>query len=142
MTKRRLISAVCLAALLCTTACRHGVNTIENAQKAHPPQAITDMRLITDARLDRRIVLKQVNTARNAAGFLTVQLDAINMHLGKLPLRLKYKFDWFDAQGMRIDTAISTWQEIVVRPGEDFVIPGVAPRPACADFKVSLTLAR
>ena len=138
--KKLLLTLASVATL--AVGCRHGVNTVENAYKTNPPNAIVDARFITDARLAHRIVLRQVNTGRTQAGLLTVQLDAVNMHLGKLPIHLKYKFDWFDGQGLRVDTFTSAWQEKTVLPGENFILSATAPRPDSADFKVSLTQAR
>ena len=131
--KKLLLTLASVATL--AAGCRHGVNTVENAYKTNPPNAIVDARFITDARLAHRIVLRQVNTGRT-------QADAVNMHLGKLPIHLKYKFDWFDGQGLRVDTFTSAWQEKTVLPGENFILSATAPRPDCADFKVSLTQAR
>lgn len=137
MKHTRLLFA-CLAAAALTGCRHHFVNTVENADKAAPPHIIQDTRFITDERLNRCIALQHVNTARTPEGFLKVQLEAVDLRFNRRPYTFKYKFSWFDDQGMQVTTVLSDWTEKSVNPGEVFTIQSIAPTKNCADFKISL----
>ena len=57
---------------------------------------------------------------------------------GENPYKSKYRFTWFDKNGMAVESIISTWQETKVIPGETVQIQSVAPTPECKDFSITL----
>ncbi|MBR7103613.1 MAG: YcfL family protein [Lentisphaeria bacterium] len=148
MKKRLFITALAAgAALFC--GCQNTVNTVENAEKNMTPNTIKETRFVTDGFLRDRLALKNVTTARNAGGFLRVQLEVVNMRTGVFaqawsgmtgenPYQIQYKFDWFDQDGMQVQTVLSNWRNATVIPGETLYLQGVAPSVKCADFKISL----
>ena len=131
------ISLFVLCALLGLLAgCRHGMNSIENADKAGVVHPIADSRFIMDEVLSKHVALLQIDTARNANNLLEVQLEAAN-YIHK-PAKIKYQFTWFNAQGMQVNTIVSDWDKATLVPGQKLYIRRVAPQPDCADFKINL----
>ena len=107
-----------------------------------------ETRFVTDDFLRDRLELKSIKTARTADGFLQAQLEVTNMRVGwfgqlwssitgENPYKVRYKFVWFDANGIAVKTVLSDWQDATIIPGETFYLTSVAPSADCADFQVS-----
>lgn len=137
--------AVCLA----LSACQNTVNTVENADKSATPNVIRDARFVTDGWLRDRLVLRSVKTATADSGHLMVEVAATNVRTGALaqawssmtgdvPYTVDYKFDWQDANGMTVDTALSIWRSKQIKPGETVYFKTVAPTAQCKDFILNL----
>ena len=138
----------CLAALL-LAGCQNTVNTVENTNKTMQPNNIEDTRFVTDGFLKDRLVLKNVRTSRTGENFLKVQIEATNVRTGAFaqtwswmkddhPYKVMYKFDWFDQDGMQVQSVVSNWRQTTVIPGESVYFQGVAPSAACNDFRISV----
>lgn len=138
-----------MAAMLIFAGCQDTVNTTENADKSMQVNAVGESRFITDRFLRDRLVIRLVNTSRTADGFLRVQVAAENARTGffselwsgitgENPYRIRYKFVWFNSDGMAVDSVLSDWQDATVMPGETLYLQSVAPDKTCNDFKVSL----
>ena len=134
--KKSLLIISCLLAALLGAGCRHGMNSIENAEKAGIVRPITDMRFIMDETLAKHVALLQIDAARNANNLLEVQLEAAN-YIHK-PAKIKYQFTWFNADGMQVKALVSDWEKATLVPGQKLYIRRVAPQPDCADFKINL----
>lgn len=50
----------------------------------------------------------------------------------------KYKFSWFDADGVEIDADSTPWIPMVLYGNESKTIQGVAPNPTAKKFKIKL----
>ena len=50
----------------------------------------------------------------------------------------QYKFEWFDNQGMPVESQMSTWITRHVEPQEQFSVTATAPDPRCKDFRLKL----
>ncbi|MCI5778971.1 MAG: YcfL family protein [Lentisphaeria bacterium] len=138
-----------MAAMLIFAGCQDTVNTTENADKSMRVHAVGESRFITDRFLRDRLVIRLVNTSRTADGFLRVQVAAENARTGffselwsgitgENPYKIRYKFVWFNSDGMAVDSVLSDWQDATVMPGETLYLQSVAPDKSCNDFKVSL----
>lgn len=134
---------------LALTGCQNTVNTVENADKTMTPNTINDARFITDGFLKDRLALKSVNVSKTQDDFMRVQLEAVNIRkgvfaqawsgiTGENPYKIRYKFSWFNQDGMAVDGIISDWQTATVIPGETVYLQSVAPSKDCHDFKISL----
>ena len=134
---------------LALTGCQNTVNTVENADKTMTPNTINDARFITDGFLKDRLALKSVNVSKTQDDFMRVQLEAVNIRQGVFaqawsgitvenPYKIRYKFSWFNQDGMAVDGIISDWQTATVIPGETVYLQSVAPSKDCHDFKISL----
>ena len=123
-------------------ACQNSVNTIENTDKSATPNDIRDSRFVTDGWLSERLALRYVRTAVAPSGFLTVEVAATNVRTGvwsgNSPYSVDYKFVWQDANGMTVDTPLSIWKTVKVKPGETVYFKTVAPTRQCKDFILNL----
>ena len=151
MKKNLLLAAA--GAIILGCGCQNSINTVENADKNMTPQVIRDSRFVTDGFLRDRLALTRVVTAETPDGLLQVQIEAMNVRTGTLdqawssvsggnPYRIRYKFTWFDLNGMAIDSLMSDWRDITVIPGETVYLRSVAPTKDCKDFRVSLQEAK
>ena len=147
--KRSILTGGFVAAMMLLAGCQNTVNTVENADKTMTPNTVNDVRFVTDGFLKDRLALKSVRTSRTGENFLKVQLEAVNVRTGVLaqtwsgikhdaPYKVMYKFDWFDQDGMQVQSVVSNWRQATVRPGESVYFQGVAPSAACNDFKISV----
>ena len=150
MNRKIFQCAVCCGLLLTAgMGCQNTVNRVENANQEMTPNIIKDKRFITDGWLRDRLQLTRLQESETPDGLKMVQLTAVNVRTGALaqlwsgmqgdnPYRVKYLFRWFDKAGMERKSILSTWQEILVKPGEAVYLQSVAPDRDCRDFTVSL----
>lgn len=138
-----------LFAALLISGCQNSVNSIENADKTMQPDIIRDKRFVTDGFLKDRLALRNLTVSETADGFKRVQLTATNIRVGVLaqawsgitgenPYHIRYKFTWFDQNGMAVESILSTWQSKVIIPGESVHFQSVAPNKDCKDFQIEL----
>jgi len=123
--------SLCIAA--CLTGCK-GVNSVENSQKYGQRQMVADSRAVTDASLDKKVSIVGVNTAMTPGGVLEVQVELLN-HTHS-PKNFDYRFEWFDANGMQVNSIASAVIPDTIDSGEDKMIQAVAPNSNCKDFRV------
>ena len=149
LSKAISAAAVCLA----LSACQNTVNTVENADKSATPNVIRDARFVTDGWLRDRLQLRSVKTAMSASGHLMVEVAATNVRTGPLaqtwsgitrdnPYSVDYKFDWQDENGMTVESTLSIWQTIQIKPGETVFFKATAPTPKCKDFILNIKEAK
>jgi uncharacterized protein YcfL len=63
-----------------------------------------------------------------------VQIELLNTT--RSPQRFSYRFEWFDASGMLLNSAAMPTFADQIDGGEDKFITGQAPTPASKDFRV------
>jgi len=128
-----LWSATILALSLsgCTT-----VNTVENAQKTVQRTMVSDARVITDPSLNRHVSIVGVNSAMTPGNLLQVQVELQNNT--RSLYHFNYRFEWFDGNGMQINNVTSALIPDQIEGKESKFISGVAPSPACRDFRLKL----
>ena len=98
---------------------------------------VHDTRFHTDSFLKNRLALQSINTGRTQDGFMRAQLEAVNVRTGffselwsgltgENPYKIRYKFVWFDRDGMAVNTTLlSDWQTAFVKPGETLYLQSV-----------------
>jgi len=124
-----VFAAGALALTGCTT-----VNSVENAQKDGQRQMVTDLRVISDASLNRKVSIVGVNSAMTETGLLKVQVELLNRTHSRQAFL--YKFEWFDANGMQVENILSANIPEQIEGKESKFINCIAPTPACKDFRV------
>ena len=130
-----LFTTICTGLLL-LCGCS-SMNTVERAQPVGTRQMVSDKRIINDSSLDVKAKVVGVNEAITAGGFLRVQIELINMYHSSQ--RIGYKFEWFDENGMQINTAANgSWFFIQLEGRESRFISGIAPTDNCKDFRLKL----
>jgi uncharacterized protein YcfL len=122
------------ALLLIVSGCATSVNSVENAQKTGQRQMITDQRVITDSSLKKKVSLVGVNQSTTPGGFLKVQIELLNTTHSLA--RFSYHFEWFDANGMQLNSLTPAEIPDQIQGGEDKFISSVAPTTICKDFRV------
>jgi len=126
--------AVVGALLLAITGCKTSVNSVENARKTGQRQMVPDQRAVTDMALARTVSIVGVNSVMTPGGFLKVQIELLNT--SRSPQRFSYHFEWFDANGMQLNSLTTAEFPDVIQGGEDRFVSSVAPTPQCRDFRV------
>src|SRR4051794_39702322 len=101
---KTLLAAGMLAGISILPACTT-VNTVERAQPQAQRQMVADKRVITDASLDRKVAILGVNEAMTPGGLLRVQVELMNR--SRSLQRFNYRFEWFDSNGMQVNTVAS-----------------------------------
>ena len=141
----KLIRFAIAAAMAVAAGCINSVNTTENADKNMTPTHIADARFVTDGFLRDRLALRNVRFSPAPGGHQQVQVEATSLRVGFWDqtfgpdkYHIRYKFTWFDANGMAVDTVLSDWQDKWIRPGETVQFQSVAPSLACKDFRLNL----
>lgn len=137
------------AALLLLTGCQNTVNTVRNAETAARRQEVDYRYFSTDDFCRDRLQLIRIDRGTTPSGLLQVQATVHSARYGfwselwsgltgENPYHLAYKFDWFDEQGMRVETPASVWLNLILMPGETRFLQAVAPNERCRDFLLSV----
>ena len=135
----KFIGTFCLALLSLLIAGCHedkSVNTAERAEPLSNPTPIADKRIVYDQQLADIAAVTGIRQATVSGDILKVQVDVTNLKTKSTSFN--YKFDWYDPQGMVIDTALSTWQPQTIEGRETVTLTGIAPTPTAKDFKLKL----
>lgn len=123
------------AGLVCLTGCST-VNTVERARPVAQKQMTDDKRVITDASLNRNVNVVGINETTISTGFTKVQVELLNKTSS--PYSFRYHFDWFDGQGMLVQTPTSSWIDRRIQGKETMDIISVAPTETAKDFRLKL----
>jgi uncharacterized protein YcfL len=134
--KARIVLPISFAAVLLAVAgCSSTtVNSVENAQKEGQRQMVTDQRAVTDTSLARKVSIVGVNQSLTPGGLLKVQVELLNRT--RSLQRFEYRFEWFNADGMQMNSVVSALVPDQIEGKEDKFISCVAPTPDCKDFRV------
>ena len=135
--KKIIISCICFTVLGLISGCGNSVNTVSNAGVEAKITRINDMRVETDRRLARNLILTELRNSTTNDGFMRVQ--AFFKNRTKSTLKFVYRFNWYDDQGVEVENPDSeNWVRKVVIAGDDAVLTSVAPKRTCKDFKLRL----
>jgi uncharacterized protein YcfL len=110
------------------------VNTYENAQSQANPNYVADKRVITDNTLAGKLRVASINQATVSGNLLKIQATVEN--LSNSQRTFNYKFEWFDQDGMALNTANETWKSLPLQGRETTTISTVAVTPRAVDFKL------
>ena len=99
-------------------------------------QMISDKRVITDSTLNKKVSIVGLNEATTSGGFLQVQIEVLNQKNSMQ--EFSYNFEWFDMNGMLVNTPTSVWIPRQIEGQEILTITAVAPTATAKDFRVKL----
>lgn len=71
---------------------------------------------------------------RQNNGLLEVQVDLKNE--SSSDVSVEYTFEWLDAQGFKMDSAIEHWTPVTLNGKHVHVVTAIAPRPGADKFKI------
>lgn len=130
----KLASSLPVAALvLLLTGCQN-VNTYENAESRATPNYVADKRVITDNTLAGAVRVVSINQATVSGNLLKIQATVEN--LKSSPRTVNYKFEWFDQDGMAVNSPNEVWKALPLQGRESTTISTVAISPKAVDFKL------
>jgi uncharacterized protein YcfL len=133
ITFLRLAGLATLAASLLQCGCST-VNTVEPAESAAQRQMLSDKRVITDTTLYGRVRIVGLNTATVSTGFLKIQVEVQN--LSSSVQAFAYRIEWFDENGMVVNTPTSAWIDRQIQGGETLSLTAIAPTETAKDFRI------
>ena len=122
---KKLMSAA-LAAAVCALA-----GFIAPPQNVAVPPMDTRITLAPD--LYGHVVVTDVRCTKSKVGYLTLQANLVNNC--ESPLAVDWKVQWLDADGVEIDSVVSTWNARMLQPYEICGLKAVAPTTAAADMR-------
>ena len=129
-------TSICLiAGLAILTGCST-VNSVERAQPVAQKQMTDDKRVITDAGLNRHVNVVGINETTVSTGFAKVQVELFNRTSSSYSFQ--YHFEWFDGQGMLVQTPTSSWIDRQIQAKEAMDIISIAPTETAKDFRLKL----
>lgn len=122
------------ASLSLLAGCASTVNSVERAAPIGQRQMVNDKRIITDAGLNRAVRIIAVN--ETPGEFVRVQVEVLNTtHSLK---SFNYRFEWFDVNGMQVNTSASTYLPRQIEGKESLFLSAMAPTPTARDFRLKL----
>ena len=78
----------------------------------------------------------RVNEAQTPGGLLKIQVTLYNST--HRAAAFNYKFEWFDANGMIVDSPLSIWSPQTIDAYETIQLTSLAPLPSAKDFRLKL----
>lgn len=90
--------------------------------------------LVGDSSLLRDLVIERARVRTLASGLPQAQLDLQNTT--RYNINYEYQFEWFDADGFRIDAPNQSWSGDVAPGTTSRHVQAVGPSPAAKTFKV------
>lgn len=130
----QLVTSIALTSIALLQSGCATVNTIEPAQTVGTRHIIADRRVITDQPFDRAVNIVGINTATVNSGFLKIQVELVNR--SSFTQEFSYQVEWFDANGMVVNTPMSPWIDRQIQGGETLDISRIAPTETAKDFRI------
>ena len=121
---------------LAVAGCHDTVNSVENAQKTGQRDMQSDLRVVTDSSLNRKVGVVGINTAMTPGGFLKVQVELLNRT--RSAQSFNYHFEWFDQNGMQIGGSSTAVVSDQIDGKESKFISAIAPLETVKDFRLKL----
>jgi len=148
MNRKLFLASAAGLLLLGCFGCQDTVNTVEN-EPQEPVSNVRDVRVVTDKFLRDRLIIRSVKMATAASGNQVAEVSATNARTGVFsqawsgltgenPYTVAYKFIWKDEAGMAVESNLSAWRTIQIKPGETVFFKSVAPNSRCRDFLLNL----
>lgn len=96
--------------------------------------------------LNTKVVYNSSSLARDIAIVEMTSSKAADLMLAQViirskegdPLKLQYKFEWYDLDGRALDAGSAIWNPLIIYGRESKTIQGVAPDPRGRDYKLLL----
>ncbi len=112
------------------------VNTTVAAEPEGKPETIEDARLIWDEDLAKAVQLVGLIEGKAPNGFKKVEAELFNAAGRRLAVR--YRFEWFDAEGFAVDSAMDEFRDRALLSGERARISAIAPNTRAVDFQLEI----
>ena len=140
MKKAFAIIAVLATAAGCSTeqpAYAPQVNTLTTGTVAAKVDHVAYKQVVLDGFQAQCLVVEDVRRSKTNDGYDRVEVLVKNMT--NAPLRMRYRFDWQDANGvLRSDLGQDSWEKTTIVAGDNSSFTSIAPRKDCADFRLRM----
>ena len=97
------------------------------------PVPPADSRVTIAPNLGNKLMVTDVRCANGGSHYLTFQANVVN-NTGS-ELRVQWKVQWLDADGMEIESLVSSWGALAIQPYEIKALKGTAPRTDAVDMR-------
>ncbi len=91
-----------------------------------------DRRVTVAEDLGTAVWVTDVRCAKGTSPYATFQANVVNNT--SYDLGVEWKVVWLDANGVTIDSLVSTWNKVMLAPKDIQALKGTAPRPDAADM--------
>lgn len=92
-----------------------------------------DSRVTIAPNLGQQLYVTDVRCAKGSSQYLTFQANVVNNTDSEL--RVQWKVQWLDPDGMEIDSLVSSWNSLAIQPYDIKGLKGTAPRTDAADMR-------
>ncbi len=111
-------------------------NTYENDKTSFHAQVIKGHRIETDGFLAEKAKVLEIREGVAQGDLMKIDVEILNDNLWEG--NIDYKFEWFDEQGMIVESPTSAWVTQHLGAKEKMSLISVAPTPTCKDFRLKL----
>ncbi len=113
------------------------VNTLTTGTVAARVNHVEYKQVVLDGFQAQSLAVEDVRRSKTNDGYDRVEVLVKNMTSGQL--RVRYRFDWQDAQGvLRSDLGQDSWEKMMIAPGDNAKFSEIAPRRDCSDFRLRM----
>lgn len=92
-----------------------------------------DRRVTIAADLGTKVYVTDVRCAKGKSDYATFQANVVNNTSSDLGV--EWRVVWLDEDGIAIDTLASTWDKVMLAPGEIQALKSTSPRMDSADMR-------
>jgi uncharacterized protein YcfL len=111
-------------------------NSYERDKPTYQANVVKDKRVETDVNLAARCEVLRVTQTTVQGDMMKIQVEIVNNDSGANDF--DYRFEWFDGDGMQVDSPGSTWNTQHFGPQESKMLQSIAPTPQCKDFRLKI----
>ena len=91
-----------------------------------------DRRVTVAADLGTRVYVTDVRCAKGNGDYATFQANVVNNTSSDLGV--EWKVTWLDADGIAVDSLVSTWNKLMLAPNDVVALKNTSPRVDAADM--------
>lgn len=125
-----LACAASLALAACNTA-----NTTRPLGPARADGTVPFEQIVTNGWLNYKANIVSVREGTVNGDMKRVAVDVYSDQLTSQ--RFSYRFDWFDAAGMPVQSATSSLTSVTIKPKETITLTSVSPAPAATQWRLT-----
>lgn len=100
---------------------------------AMTPGAPVDRRVTLSPEVGYDVCVTDIRCCKGTGDYFTFQANVAN-NTGS-PYPIQWKVQWLDAEGLEIDSLVSSWDSLMLQPFEVRALKGTAPRPEAVDLR-------
>ena len=113
------------------------VNTLNSGTVAAKVDHVAYKQVVLDGFQAQCLAVEDVRRSKTNDGYDRIEVLVKNMTTA--PLRMRYRFDWQDANGvLRSDLGQDAWEKTTIAAGDNSKFTAIAPRKDCADFRLRM----